>query len=127
MKNRFLIIFLAALLAAALSACGPDKTDDNMTNDEDKNLEPDIAGEVLEVQNENTLRVLVDSKSDYAAGQIWVSVTDGTKFVDSQGLEIEPEDIESLFVVGEDAAFLSDGMILESYPMQTKAEVVFVE
>ena len=128
MKNKFLIISLAVLIAAVLAACNPGTTDDNMTYDGGGDTaEPDITGEILDVQNENALRVLVDSDSEQIKGQIWVTVKEETEFVDSEGLKAQPDDIESLFVVGEHAAFLSDGTILESYPMQTSAQIAFTK
>lgn len=126
--KKILIIFTAVLLTAALAACQPDKNGDNDASDGGASeLKPDITGEILEVQNETALRVLVDSTSDSITGEIWVTVTEDTKFVDAQGAEVQPEDIESLFEAGETAAFLSDGIIMESYPMQTSAEAAFIE
>ena len=119
MNKKVFSILIIVFFAMVFAACGTDKTSSN--------AEPDISGEVLDIQNDTALRVLVDADSDFVTGQVWVSVTEDTIFVDADGQEAEPDDIESLFVKGERAAFLSTGEIMESYPMQARALIVFIK
>jgi len=116
MTKKFTLVLILAITVAFFVGCQDEKPQDA----------PDIVGEVLDITNDKVVRVLVDSLSENITGQIWVSITEETAFVDSQGETIVTDDIESLFEIGKTASFLSNGMIMESYPMQTSGDYVFI-
>ena len=129
-KKIIAAIAVLSLFALIFAGCTPDKTADALDNGEDAASgtypAPDITGEILDVTNDGALRVLVDSKAEAVSGEIWVTISDDTIFIDAQGNEFEPEDAESLFTAGDSVSFLSTGLILESYPMQTGAQNVYL-
>lgn len=139
MKKLLIMIFVFILiLAFALVACNNDdkpikRTSDNHVPvvDDDKNGDdclaiPDIMGEILKLDDEGGVSVLVDSTTDSVKGEVWVSIDDETTFIDGKdGNKIEVSDIVAFFVVGDDVAIISDGNIMESYPMQTTARCVY--
>lgn len=89
--------------------------------------EPDIIGEVLDIEIGDNMRVLINSDSEIK-GEIWVTVNNDTSFVDSAKNKIvKVDNIEDYIIAGEIASILSDGVIMESYPMQTKAIYVYIE
>ena len=136
MKYKLFIIIIAIIIITLLFVgCNNEvikrSTDENTSTDIDSPsndclAEPDISGEILDVTNNKIIRVLVDSKSESIKGQIWVSIDEKTSFNDSKGESFKPEDIESLFEVGNKISFLSNGIIMESYPMQTSALCVYL-
>ena len=130
MKKYILVLTAVFALALIFTGCGnsldenSDLPEDN-PNSADCTLVADIQGEILEINQEDSFyRVLVDSDSD-VNGEIWVSLNDETEYVDSAGLSISPENIEDLFEVGQKASIVSTGIIMESYPMQTAAVLVY--
>ncbi len=97
------------------------------TNAPDSNAEPDISGEILDISTDGVLRVLVDSISENIKGQIWVSINEDTKFIDANGKSVYQANAQGQFKVGNKASFLSNGIIMESYPMQTSALYVYLD
>ena len=134
MKKHFIIITsMVLILAFIFVGCtkeNPPVSNTLPTNEEensgDTTMTPDILGEIIDVQNEDVLRVLVESDGTIK-GQIWMSITDETQFIDPQGSFMTPDDPASLFVIGEDIGILSTGVIMESYPMQGNASIVYLD
>ena len=132
MKNKSyksITIALIVVCALVFSSCSNKDTSKDSLDLPDDNVqvsEPDIVGEIIEIENENILRVLIESTSTSINGQVWVAINDETIFLDNDDTEFTPKDIASLFKVGETASILSNGTIMESYPMQTTAVTVFV-
>jgi hypothetical protein len=130
--NKKIIAAIACLSLFALmfAGCAPDNNTNDLDNGENTASEtypaPDITGEILDVTNDGALRVLVDSKTEMVSGEIWVTIEDDTVFIDPQGSTFEPEDAKSLFTAGDSVSFLSTGEIMESYPMQTGAQNVYL-
>lgn len=87
----------------------------------------DIVGIVLEVKEDGKM-ILVDSQTDLAKGQVWVSITDETNFFEdiSNDIAIGYHDVSRDFEVGNHVEIISTGEIAESYPMQAKASAVCV-
>lgn len=86
-------------------------------------VSPDIVGKILEVDTTNVVRILVDSTTDEIKGQIWVTIDKSVVFVkEEEGSNI---DVAQYFKIGNIVALLSDGVIMESYPMQTSAISVY--
>lgn len=135
MKYKLSIIVIAIVLIASLFI-GCSKNQIETTTEEptaqtpnkelDCTLAPDITGKVLDVTNDNVVRVLVDSTSETISGQIWVAINDDTTIIDKEGNVVMPDDIVGIFEVGQSVSFASDGMIMESYPMQTSAIYVYL-
>jgi hypothetical protein len=131
----FLILIALIVLFAGCSKETPFNrtTDDHVPIDEPSAdgcyAPPDIVGKVLDVKsNDNNIRVLVDSASDNIKGQIWVTIDENTIFAEnSDGDVFDPDDKASIFKTGENVNMLSNGEIMESYPMQTTAICVFID
>lgn len=89
-------------------------------------MAPDITGIVLEVKEDGRV-ILVDSDADVVKGQIWVTITDDTSFFEDVPADssIGISDVSRDFQVGNTVAILSDGNIMESYPMQARASAVY--
>ncbi len=132
MKNKSyksITIALIVVCALVFSSCSNKDISKDSLDLPDDNVqvsEPDIVGEIIEIENENILRVLIESTSTSINGQVWVTINDETIFLDNDDKEFAPNDIASLFKVGETASILSNGTIMESYPMQTTAVTVFI-
>ena len=89
-------------------------------------VSPDIVGKILEVDTTNVVRVLVDSTTDGIKGQICVTIDKNVVFVkEEEGSNIDNIDVDQYFKIGNIVALLSDGVIMESYPMQTSAISVY--
>lgn len=89
-------------------------------------LSPDIVGKIIDIDTSNAIRVLVDSTTDGIKGQIWVAIDIDTVFVnEDKDTNIENIDVTQYFEIGNVVAVLSDGVIMESYPMQTTAISVY--
>lgn len=117
MKKQVIIILILLLLFVALFAgCTAKKS----------LAPPDIIGEVLEVEEGNMLRVLVDAVNGDIKGQIWVTINDKTTFLENiGGRKLDIKNRASFFRVGNNISILSNGEIMESYPMQTTALCVY--
>lgn len=132
-----MVLVFILIFTLGLTACKKDDkpirriSDDHVPIVDDKSSDdylatPDIIGEILKIDDEGGVSVLVDSTTDSVKGEIWVSIDENTTFIDgNDGNKLEVSDIAVFFVVGENAAILSDGNIMESYPMQTTARCVY--
>jgi len=130
--KRSIVLLMLILMAVAAIGCSPQ--DDAPVSKEPPGkggaagclVAPDIEGVVLDVENGDALRVLVDSDAEIK-GEIWVTITEETSFFE----DVDPDssigisDVSRDFKAGNEVAILSDGMILESYPMQTTALAVY--
>ncbi len=126
-RKTLMIMFSAVILMLIFTGC---KTEDKSSETPSGNIadkEADIIGEIIDVSYENTLRVLIDSTDGSINGQVWVTINDETVFINAEGKTFVPEDSKALFEIGENASMLSNGTVMESYPMQTSAVLVFID
>ena len=133
MKKNFIIIAAMTLvLVFVFVGCTKEVPNDagilpsDETSDSGTTMAPDVLGEILEVQNEGVLRVLVESDGTIK-GQIWMNIIDETQFIDPQGNFTTPDDPASLFEIGKNVGILTTGVIMESYPMQATASIVYLD
>ena len=128
MKKQLFISIVAILIIVALMAgCTPEKikrtqeeppTEPADNGATDCQAAPDIQGKILEVDEEGGLRILVNADGTLehsVKGEIWVSITEDTVFA---------KDVKQDFAVDNTVAIVSDGQIMESYPMQTSARQI---
>ena len=88
---------------------------------------PDVVGKIMEME-EGGKRILVDSKDTTVNGLIWITINDETNFFEniSEDVAIGYRNVSRKFEVGNLVEIITDGGIMESYPMQATADAVAV-
>ncbi len=129
-SKRLIIFVLVLMISFVIVGCKKEvigTADDNTPQGAIQVVhEPDIIGEILDVKIDNDIRILIDSTTGTIKGQIWVAIEDGTAFYKNlDGNEIDNVYKDDFFVIGNEVGVRSDGIIMESYPMQTKAVCVY--
>lgn len=133
MRNIIRISLCTVIMLFSLVGCkstGEEVIVEEPTNTPTANakvMAPDIVGEVLEV-NEDGKGILVESKNASVNGQIWVTITEETSFFEevSEEAALAYHNVSREFEVGNHVEIISNGLILESYPMQTTAVAVAI-
>ena len=130
MKKIIMITMISLLAAMLLIGCEGKKASE--VNEKPpvssaKLMAPTVVGEVLEVK-EDGKAILVNSTSDSAKGQIWVTIDNKTNFFEniSEGTSIPYSNVSRKFAPGNHVEIFIEGGIMESYPMQGTATAVYV-